>query len=90
MECLNGIQFSFGSFNPDPRVRNTFWTLTMGGAIALLPGWAVTQHFVQRYLAVKTLRDARRSGLNNIPRGLITAPHAHFMLVLFINQGLVV
>jgi len=57
----------FFDFNPDPRVRNTFWTLTMGGTIALLPGWAVTQHFVQRYLAVKTLRDARRALWLNIP-----------------------
>ena len=60
----------------------------MGGTIALLPGWAVTQHFVQRYLAVKTLRDARRSGLNNMSRNFLTALYAHFMLLLFIDQEL--
>ena len=71
-ECCNGnfggISFSSHSFNPDPRVRNTFWTLTMGGTIALLPVWSSSQYFVQRYLAVKTLREAKRSGLNNMLR----------------------
>ena len=66
------------SFNPDPRVRNTFWSITMGGTIALLPVWAVTQYFVQRYLAVKTLKEAKRSGLNNRPRG-----YSLYMLYIF-------
>lgn len=55
------LTYSFLSFNPDPRIRNTFWTLTMGGTIALLPVWATTQYFVQRYLAVRTLKEAKRS-----------------------------
>jgi len=58
-------RINFFDFNPDPRVRNTFWTITIGGALGVLPIWAIAQIFVQRYLAVKTLRDARRSGLNN-------------------------
>ena len=52
------------SFNPDPRVRNTFWSLTIGFALTLLPAWGIAQYFVQRYLAVRTLKDAKRSGLN--------------------------
>ena len=55
------LTYFFLSFNPDPRIRNTFWTLTMGGTIALLPVWATTQYFVQRYLAVRTLKEAKRS-----------------------------
>ncbi|KAL9955467.1 hypothetical protein ACROYT_G036795 [Oculina patagonica] len=63
----NHSRINFFDFNPDPRVRNTFWTLTMGGTIALLPVWATTQYFVQRYLAVKTLRDAKKALWLNIP-----------------------
>lgn len=63
-------RINFFDFNPDPRIRNTFWTLTMGGTIALLPVWATTQYFVQRYLAVKTLREAKRALWLNVP-GLI-------------------
>ncbi|RMX60095.1 hypothetical protein pdam_00004501 [Pocillopora damicornis] len=63
-------RINFSDFNPDPRIRNTFWTLTMGGTIALLPVWATTQYFVQRYLAVRTLKEAKRALWLNIP-GLI-------------------
>ena len=68
ISCMNmyflhkRFTLSFFSFNPDPRVRNTFWTITIGGALSVLPIWAIAQIYVQRYLAVKTLRDARRSG----------------------------
>ena len=65
-QCWNFISFSSHSFNPDPKVRNTFWTIIVGGTITLLPVWSCTQQFVQRYLAVKTLREARRSGLDNM------------------------
>ncbi|KAJ7384424.1 hypothetical protein OS493_021836 [Desmophyllum pertusum] len=63
----NHGRINFFDFNPDPRVRNTFWTLTMGGTIALLPAWGTTQYFVQRYLAVRTLKDAKRALWMNLP-----------------------
>ena len=48
------------SFNPDPRVRNTFWTLTLGGAFTAMPVWTVSQSAVQRFLAIRTYRDAKK------------------------------
>lgn len=54
-------------FNPDPTVRNTFWTLVVGGAITTLPEWTVGQTAVQRFLAVRTARLARRAVWLNIP-----------------------
>lgn len=48
------------SFNPDPKVRNTFWTLTLGGAFTAMPVWTVSQSAVQRFLAIRTYRDAKK------------------------------
>ena len=59
---LNGnleVFFSF-SFDPDPKVRNTFWTLTLGGAFTAMPVWTVSQTAVQRFLAIRTFKDAKR------------------------------
>ena len=36
-------------FNTDPTVRNTFWTLVVGGTITLMPVWTVCQPAVQRF-----------------------------------------
>jgi len=60
-------RINFFDFNPDPRVRNTFWSLTIGSTMTVLPVWGITQYFVQRYLAVKTLKDAKRALWLNIP-----------------------
>ena len=54
------LVYSVLSFNPDPRIRDTFWSLTFGLAMTLLPLWGGAQYFVQRYLAIKTLKDAKR------------------------------
>lgn len=48
------------SFNPDPKVRNTFWTLTIGGAFTAMPVWTVSQTAVQRFLAIKSFKLAKR------------------------------
>jgi len=63
----NYTRINFFDFNPDPRVRNTFWSLTIGSTITMLPVWGIAQYFVQRYLAVKTLKDAKRALWLNIP-----------------------
>lgn len=61
---------TFFDFNPDPKVRNTFWTLTIGGAFTAMPVWTVSQTAVQRFLAIRTLKDAKRAVWMNVP-GLI-------------------
>ncbi|EDO40314.1 predicted protein, partial [Nematostella vectensis] len=44
-------RLDFFDFNPDPKVRNTFWTLTIGGAFTAMPVWTVSQTAVQRFLS---------------------------------------
>lgn len=60
-------RLNFFNFDPDPRVRDTFWSLSFGLGMTLLPLWGTAQYFVQRYLAIKTLRDAKRALWLNIP-----------------------
>lgn len=60
-------RLNFFDFNPDPRIRNTFWSLTIGLAMTLLPLWGLAQYFVQRYLAIKTLKDTKRAIWLNVP-----------------------
>lgn len=48
------------SFNPDPTQRLSIWSLVIGGAFGLFPLWAVNQTAVQRFLAVKSNKEAKR------------------------------
>lgn len=49
----------FPSFNPDPTVRHTFWTLFVGATFTWLAIYAVNQAQVQRALSTPTLRSAQ-------------------------------
>lgn len=55
------IDFFFYSFNPDPTVRHTWFTLIIGGMGTYMSLYAVSQAQIQRLLSVKTLRDAQMS-----------------------------
>lgn len=46
------------SFNPDPSVRHTFWSLTIGGGMTFLSQFAVNQTQVQRYMSMKNAQCA--------------------------------
>jgi len=74
---------TFFDFNPDPKVRNTFWTLTIGGAFTAMPVWTVSQTAVQRFLAIRSLKDAKWAVWMNVP-GLI------FIVTLCCLDGLVI
>ncbi|KAJ7384422.1 hypothetical protein OS493_021834 [Desmophyllum pertusum] len=76
-------RLNFFDFNPDPKVRNTFWTLTLGGAFTAMPVWTVSQTAVQRFLAIRSFKDARRAVWMNVP-GLI------FIVTLCCLDGLVI
>ncbi|KAM8705666.1 hypothetical protein ACLKA7_010036 [Drosophila subpalustris] len=45
----------------DPTVRHTFWCLFVGGIFYWTQTNAVSQNMIQRYLALPTLRDARKA-----------------------------
>ena len=55
-----GQRLKVFDFNPDPRIRNTFWTLSIGGAFTAMPVWTVSQTAVQRFLSAKSLRTTQR------------------------------
>jgi len=76
-------RLTFFDFNPDPKIRNTFWTLTIGGAFTAMPVWTVSQTAVQRFLSVPNTRAAKRVVWFNIP-GLI------FIVTLCCLDGLVI
>ena len=78
-----GERDNFFDFNPDPRVRNTFWTLAIGGAFTAMPVWTVCQPAVQRFLACGTVGESRKAYLANIP-GLL------FIVCLCIADGAII
>ncbi|XP_074637865.1 sodium-coupled monocarboxylate transporter 2-like [Acropora palmata] len=47
--------------NPDPTIRDTFWSLSIGGALTAMPLWTVSQISVQRYMSVSFVSLARRA-----------------------------
>jgi len=78
-----GERLKVFDFNPDPRVRNTFWTLSIGGAFTAMPVWTVSQTAVQRFLSAKSAKTAQRALFLNII-GLIG------IVVLCVLDGLVI
>ncbi|XP_031566420.1 sodium-dependent multivitamin transporter-like [Actinia tenebrosa] len=76
-------RMTFFDFNPDPKVRSTFWTLTLGGALTAMPVWTVSQTAVQRFLSVPTSAAARKVVWLNVP-GLL------FIVTLCCLDGLVI
>ncbi|XP_046548474.1 sodium-coupled monocarboxylate transporter 1-like [Haliotis rubra] len=59
-------RIQFFDFNPDPTVRQSFWSLVIGTAIAWSYTYGLSQVTVQRYCALPTLRQARLSVILNI------------------------
>ncbi|XP_069104737.1 sodium-dependent multivitamin transporter-like [Argopecten irradians] len=57
--AADGGRLQMPSFDPDPTVRNTFWSLVVGSSLSLLY-IMTTQTTVQRICSVPTERDARR------------------------------
>ena len=54
------IKFEYKSFNPNPFERHTFWTLMVGGFFTSLTVYGSNQATIQRYLTMRTLKDAKR------------------------------
>lgn len=59
--AAEGNRLEFFNFNPDPTVRHSWFTLTIGGMFTYLSLYAVNQVQVQRLLTVKSLKDAQRA-----------------------------
>ena len=46
--------------NPDPRGFQTVWGCVIGMICTTLPSWTVTQAIAQRFVAAKSLKDAKK------------------------------
>ena len=62
-----GGRLNLFNFDPDPTIRNTFWTLVFGGAFSAMPVYCVGQMQVQRFMAGKSWKDVRFALFMNIP-----------------------
>lgn len=55
------------SFDPDPTVRHSWFSLILGGGILYLSLYGVNQTQVQRYLTVRDLKSAQKALWLNWP-----------------------
>ncbi|KAJ8951885.1 hypothetical protein NQ318_019862 [Aromia moschata] len=55
------------TFNPDPTVRHSWFSLIIGGGVTFLSLYGVNQTQVQRYLTVKDLKTAQKAMWLNWP-----------------------
>ncbi|CAF0982331.1 unnamed protein product [Brachionus calyciflorus] len=51
----------FFDFNPNPFTRHTFWNLIIGGFFTSLTVYGSNQATIQRYLTMKTVKDAQKA-----------------------------
>ncbi|SDM10058.1 solute:Na+ symporter, SSS family [Catalinimonas alkaloidigena] len=75
-------KFSLGSFSANLS-EPTFWVVLVYGIFINLQNYGIDQNYVQRYLASRTDREAKRSALFG---GLLYIPVS--LLFLFIGSGL--
>ncbi|XP_036170744.1 sodium/iodide cotransporter isoform X3 [Myotis myotis] len=61
----NHSRINLMDFDPDPRSRYTFWTLTVGGTLVWLSMYGVNQAQVQRYVGCRTEKQAKLALLIN-------------------------
>lgn len=57
----------FNVFTPDPTIRHSFWSCTIGGSVTFLSLYAINQGQVQRLMSVKSLQGAQRALWLNLP-----------------------
>lgn len=54
-----GGRIKFDEFDPDPRVRHSFWNVMIGGGVRWMSTYGVNQAQVQRAIAVRSVKRAR-------------------------------
>lgn len=65
--CDRGGRLNFFDFNPDPVIRQSFWSLVIGGTMNFGMYYCFDQQSIQRFTAAKTTRKAQIALLLNIP-----------------------
>ncbi|XP_015517323.1 putative sodium-dependent multivitamin transporter isoform X1 [Neodiprion pinetum] len=66
-KALDGERIEIDNISPDPTMRHTWWSLTIGGFCTFLTLYGVNQVQVQRLLTVKTLSAAKMAMWGNWP-----------------------
>ncbi|UJR11172.1 hypothetical protein I4U23_015353 [Adineta vaga] len=56
-----GGRIQFNNVSIDPRVRHTIWSIIIGGTLNILSNLSFNQTQVQRYMCVRTTRDAKQA-----------------------------
>jgi len=62
----DGKRMTLFDFDPDPTVRNTFWTLVVGGTFSLISNWTTSQVVVQRFLSASSLKSVKKALYYNV------------------------
>ena len=62
-----GNRLNFYDFNPDPFIRQSFWSLYFGGIVYMSTSYCIGQQMVQRFLSAKSKRTAQLSLILNAP-----------------------
>jgi len=75
-------KFSLGSFGTDLS-QSTFWVVLIYGIFINLQNYGIDQNYIQRYLAARSDREARRSAFGG---GMLYIPVS--LLLLFIGTAL--
>ncbi|XP_051890725.1 sodium-coupled monocarboxylate transporter 1 [Pristis pectinata] len=57
----HGGRLNFWDFDPDPLRRHTFWTIVVGGSFMWTAIYGINQSQVQRYIACKSMCEAKLS-----------------------------
>ncbi|XP_035222452.1 sodium-coupled monocarboxylate transporter 2-like isoform X2 [Stegodyphus dumicola] len=74
--------------NPDPTVRHTIWSLTIGGFFTWLSIYAVSQAMIQRSLTIPTLLRAKTVIWLNLPGNIITVTMTILVgLIIYANYS---
>lgn len=56
-----GDRLNLWTFDLDPRIRSTFWTIIVGASVNMMSISCMTQSMVQRFLSVKDVATARKA-----------------------------
>lgn len=59
LNFINDSKLS-NSLNPDPLIRHTFWTVSIGSLVHWTNIYGTNQTMVQRYLSIPTLKKAQK------------------------------
>lgn len=58
---VNSSRIEWPEVTMDPTVRHSLFSITVGGFVYWISSSTLSQHMMQRYMALPTLRDAKRA-----------------------------